>query len=267
MRHTRCAYSKKASWFGAFFFCALIFTGTARAGNTTACGTDHIDQWARVAYIYDGDTIRLSDRRIIRFIAINTPELAHEGRSAQPLAQQARRRLSQLLPVGSRVGLRFGTQHFGPHQRVLAHIFDSQKRNISALLVREGYAFAIAMPPNLWDSRCYFRQEAVARVRHRGIWSMDYYQPRRAARLRTHAGGFYRIRGRISHIGRSRHSLWLDMGRHVAVRIPRKNLPYFSALPLNQWRGKVITVRGWAYYYNHALNLTLPHPAMIETMP
>lgn len=267
MLHVWCRNDKRASWFGAFFFCALVFTGAARADSDSPCGTDQIDQWARVAYIYDGDTIRLSDRRIIRFIAINAPELAHDGRPAQPLAEQARHRLAELLPVGSRVGLRFGRQHLGPHRRVLAHVFDARKRNVSALLVREGLAFAIAMPPNLWDNRCYFRQEAVARAQDRGIWRLAYYQPWSARDWRAHTGGFSRIRGRISHIGRSRHSLWLDMGRHVGVRISRKNLPYFSALPINQWLGKTITVRGWTYEYRHSINLILTHPAMIEGKP
>lgn len=272
MRHF-CSFFREqrlirvAPWIGAFFVCVLLFSLPVQARQPNPCPGKHIDEWARVEYVFDGDTIRLSDGRRVRFIAINAPELAHGGRSAQPLAKKARRRLLQLLPVGSRVGLRFGKAHFGPYHRVLANIFDSHRRNVSALLVREGLAFAIAMPPDLKDSRCYFRQEAFARARHRGIWHLAYYRPWPAREWRTHAAGFNRIRGRISHIGQSRHSLWLDMGRHVGVRISRKNLPYFSALPIRQWLGKTITVRGWTYRYRQTFNLILAHPAMIENKP
>lgn len=255
------------SWFGAFFVCALVFAGFTLASPSQACGVGHIDEWARVAYIYDGDTLRLSDRRIIRFMAINAPELSHDGHPAEPLAAAAKQALMRLLPPGSRVGLRFGQQHFGPHHRVLAHVFDSHGHNVSIALLRKGLAFAIAMPPNLWQSDCYFRAEAQARTDRRGIWGEAYYQPKSANGPRIRRNGFYRLSGRITHIGRSRRSLWLDMGKHFAVRIPRKDLAYFSSLPLNTWQGKVITVRGWARFYYHKLNLSLTHPAMIEKMP
>jgi len=264
MLHGRCSYYKEASWLGAFFICALGFSAWVQARELSACAPDRVDEWAQVEYIYDADTIRLSDGRHVRFIAINAPEVAHEDREAQPLADAAKRELARLLPPGSRVGLRYGKEHYGPHRRVLAHIFDSQRRNISAILLREGYAFAIAMPPNLWQSRCYFRQEAIARDDHRGIWSLTYYAVKNADQLHTREGGFYRVSGRVTHMGKSRRSLWLDVNQHFAVRIPRKHLRYFSADLIDTLLGKMITVRGWARFYDHKLNLTLTHPAMLE---
>jgi hypothetical protein len=149
----------------------------------------------------------------------------------------------------------------------LAHVFDSRGHNVSVALLHQGLAFAIAIPPDLGQSSCYFRAEAQARADRRGIWGEPYYRTKSASGPRIRRNGFYRLRGRITHIGRSRRSLWLDMGKHFAVRIPRKDLAYFSALPVNTWRNKVITVRGWARFYYHKLNLTLTHPAMIEKLP
>jgi micrococcal nuclease len=269
MLHERCSCitTKRASWIGALFVWALVFPSFAHAETNSECAADHIDEWAEVGYIFDGDTIRLTDQRIIRFIAINAPELAHDGRRAEPLAEEAKASLSRLLPVGSRVGLRFDREHLGPHRRVLAHIFDSQGRNVSATLLREGQAFAIAIPPNLWQSACYFRQEASARTSKLGIWAQPYYLAKQASQLRTRAGGFYRVTGRVEHIGRSQRSVWLDMSKYFAVRIPRKQLQYFSNRPLDALQDKVITVRGWARFYNNKLNMTLTHPAMLENTP
>lgn len=267
MLHTGCSLHKKASWIGAFFVCALGFGASVYAKENKACGPDHIDDWGRVAYIYDGDTIRLRDRRVIRFIGINAPELAHNKQQEQPLAEAAKRALVRLIPVGSRVGLRYDKEFLGPHRRVLAHVFDNAGHNISAVLLQQGYAFAIAIPPNLWQSSCYFRQEGSARTRHKGIWGVSFYQPKSAKQLHTHAGGFYRVTGRVQHVGKSRRSVWLDMSSGFAVRIPRKDLPYFSVMSPETLLDKVITVRGWARFYNHKLNLTLTHPAMIESTP
>ena len=267
MLHTECSLHIRALWIGAFFVCALGISAAVCASEKTACAPDRIDAWARVDAIYDGDTLRLADRRVIRFIGINAPELAHDGRPAQPLAEAAKMALVRMLPIGSRVGLRYDKEHLGPHRRVLAHIFNSKGQNISAALLQQGYAFAIAIPPNLWQSSCYFRQEAMARAAGRGIWQTPYYQPKQAQQIQTHAGGFYRVTGRVEHIGESRRSMWLDMSKRFAVRIPRKDLPYFVAMPPATLLDKVITVRGWARFYNHKLNLTLTHPVMIESRP
>jgi endonuclease YncB( thermonuclease family) len=270
MLHGRCGRNTptRASWIGALFVWAIFCPGLIRAQSLaqTECPADHIDAWGYVESIFDGDTIRLRDRRVIRFIAINAPELAHDGRAAEPLALAAKTALMQYLPVGSRVGLRYDEEHTDHYQRVLAHVFDSQGRNISAVLLREGYGFAIAVPPNLWQSSCYYQQEAIAHTASLGVWGIDYYQPKNAQTLRSRTGGFYRVTGRVKHIGNSKRSVWLEMGDGFAVRIPRKALQYFAAEPIASWRDKVITVRGWARFYNHQLNMTLTHPAMVEAI-
>jgi len=264
MLHSWCVHIKKASLVGAFFIWVLGFPVLAQASADSACAPDHIDEWARVGHIYDGDTIKLTDGRHIRFIAINAPEVAHDGQAAQPLAEAAKRELGRWLPVGSRVGLRYDEEHLGPHRRVLAHIFDDQGRNVSAMLLRGGYAFAIAVPPNLWQSDCYFQQEVVAHTQRRGLWSLAYYAEKNADQLHSREGGFYRVTGRVTHLGKSRHSVWLDVNAHFAMRIPRKHLRYFSRDLIDTLIGKTVTVRGWARFYNGKLNLTLTHPAMLE---
>jgi micrococcal nuclease len=264
MLHGWCSLGKRASSIGALFVWALVFPYAVQAEPYSDCASGHIDEWAQVGYIFDGDTIRLTDQRIIRFIAINAPELSHEGRAAQPLAEEAKTALRRLLPIGSRVGLRYDKERFDPHHRVLAHIFDSKGRNVSAILLQQGYAIAIAIPPNLWQSACYFQQEAAARSTLAGVWRQQYYQPKNAQDLDIREGGFYRVRGRVDHIGKGRRSVWLDMGKRFAVRIPRKQLQYFASRPIEGFQDKVITVRGWARFYNNKLNMTLTHPAMLE---
>jgi micrococcal nuclease len=258
--------ARRASWFGALFVWALLTTNIvqARAGDT--CAADHIDEWAEVAYIFDGDTIRLKDERIIRFIAINAPEVAHHQQPAEPLGEAAKQSLSHLLPVGSQVGLRYDRERFDSHHRVLAHIFDSKGNNISAVLLRQGKAFAIAIPPNLWGSTCYFGNETLARKAQRGVWAQANFQAKNADGLTTRRGGFYRVTGRVVRIGKSRRNVWLDMGKRFAVRITLKQFRYFEARQLESLQGKVITVRGWAHFYNGKLRLTLTHPAMLENI-
>lgn len=46
-----------------------------------------------VQRVVDGDTLRLSDGRSVRMIGLNTPELGKQGRSDEPFAVAARKRL------------------------------------------------------------------------------------------------------------------------------------------------------------------------------
>lgn len=84
----------------------------------------------------------LADGRSVRLIGVNAPELAHHGRPAEPLAQQAQRRLAELLrDSGQRVRLVNGQQARDHYGRVLAHAFDARGRNLEEQLLAEGLGF------------------------------------------------------------------------------------------------------------------------------
>ena len=50
-----------------------------------------------VQRVVDGDTVRLRDGRSVRMIGLNTPELGKKGRSDEPFAMAARKRLEMLV--------------------------------------------------------------------------------------------------------------------------------------------------------------------------
>ena len=83
---------KKASLVGAFFvgviwhFPVLAF-----------CPQPDKPQWVAVRQVVDGDTLRLVDGRSVRLIGINAPEIGRKGRTSEPYAEAARRRLQALV--------------------------------------------------------------------------------------------------------------------------------------------------------------------------
>jgi endonuclease YncB( thermonuclease family) len=93
----------RASLAGALLLCAIPSLAAP------LCPADHIDEQVRVASMPDGDTLRLSDGRRVRLIGINTPEVAHDGRPAEPLAEEAHALLQRLVrEADGRLGLRLG---------------------------------------------------------------------------------------------------------------------------------------------------------------
>ena len=51
----------------------------------------------KVDNVIDGDTLRLQNNELVRFIGINTPEIDHEAGNSQPLAEAARDFLQTLI--------------------------------------------------------------------------------------------------------------------------------------------------------------------------
>jgi len=252
---------QKAPLVGAFFF-SWVVNGHAEQ----ECSTESYDEVATLQKIYDGDTIRLTDGRKVRLIAINTPEMGHVERPEQAYALKARETLRSFFSQSRVVKLKFGKEKKDRYQRLLADVFTQDGRNVAAQLIRRGYGFAIAVPPNLWSSECYFSVEQVARQANRGIWSHPNYLPKKASEISREKTGFQIVEGTITSIGESKKSIWLNLEKQFALRINRKDLRYFENTPILALKGKRISVRGWVSFYNGKFRMSVKHPAMLKVL-
>lgn len=228
------------------------------------CAADRIDERTQVAYVHDGDTVRLQDGRKLRLIGIDTPELGRDGEPDQPYAIAARDALRALLAQRQELDLRFDETRQDVHGRLLAHAFLADGTSVSAWLLERGYATILIVPPDDWNVHCYQAAERHAREERVGIWGLPRYQPMPSTRLEQTARGYRLIKGRVIHVGESAHSLWLDLEGNVAARIDRQDVGYFAGIPLRDLKGKKVIVRGWVYPYNGELQLRLRYPTGLE---
>ena len=60
----------------------LLLTLCAEAGSAA--------EWVTVKRVNDGDTVQLADRRFVRYIGVNAPEINHERNTAEPFGFEAR---------------------------------------------------------------------------------------------------------------------------------------------------------------------------------
>jgi hypothetical protein len=97
-----------------------------------------------------------------------------------------------------------------------------------AAIYRRGFSTP-ATPPPWWCHRTS-GPWSVTRQRKRGhekgIWGLPDYQPIPAEKLPGSTRGFRLVTGRVQRIGESRANLWLNLSRHMAVRIPKSDLVY-----------------------------------------
>lgn len=255
---------KRAPNRGALFAFGLLalwlLLPTARAAD---CLSFAPDEWALVKHVHDGDTLKLKDGRKLRLIGINTPELGRDGRPAEPLAKAARDYLRQILPVGSRVALRFGQDKKDKYGRFLAHVYSADRRNAQVALLEKGLAAAIAVTPNVANLECYLAAEATAAGQ--GIWQQKRFSGIESRDLNKRARGFHVVQGRVQRVGESRKAIWLNFDGGLAARIDKRDLHYFSVDP-KQWQGRRLRLRGWLYQTKGQLQMNLQHSALVQLL-
>lgn len=123
----------------------------------------------RVKYINDGDTVQLTDGRLLRYIGINAPEIDHARKTAQPLGFEARSQNAGLV-AGQVLRLEFDIERLDDYGRSLAYVFLADGSMVNERLLRAGLAFCLLRMPNLkYESRLLAAQRAAMRE-GRGLW-------------------------------------------------------------------------------------------------
>ena len=240
------------------FFLNLIFSGSLFAGclSKNALLAD-VEEWAKVAKVIDGDTVHLTDGRKIRFIGINTPEVGRGGEISQPFAHQAFLSLESLLANQKEIGLSYDKDKTDRYKRLLAYITLKDGRSVGRLLLEQGLAFSIAIPPNVKRIDCFRQAEEKARKSKKGIWQLPEMQVFRADELSSKARGYRFVTGQVSGYSESKKSLYLKLTSKLSVRIAKKDIRNFSKKKLQSLVGKNIKVRGWVNRYKEKQSIHL----------
>ncbi|BCX65761.1 thermonuclease family protein [Pseudomonas izuensis] len=222
---------------GAFFVSA-IWLSAAQA----FCPAPGALTSVAVQRVVDGDTLRLVDGRSVRMIGLNTPELGKKGRSDEPFAVAARKRLEALVAASDgRVGLLPGKESQDHYGRTLAHVYSADGNNLEAQMLAEGLGFLVAVPPNVDLVDCQQAAERSARQAGLGVW-------RQSPVLKADqisASGFAVLSGRVSKVQRNRGGVWIELQDSVVLRVAPNVLARFDAASLERLKGKQIEARGW----------------------
>jgi endonuclease YncB( thermonuclease family) len=242
---------------------------TDYAASDGNCSVKSFDDTAYIKYIHDGDTLHLKDGRKIRLIGINTPELARNNSPAEPYAFAAKDTLTKLFKQNKSIGLVFGKNKKDHYGRVLAHVFLGDGDNTQEILLKQGYASAIIIPPNTQFSDCYLEAEKIARCDNRGIWKNNSSRGNsilEAEDLTYKHKGFHLINGRVKSIDINKKGIWLNIDDKLTVGIRPENLTLFDLDTIKSWKNQPITVRGWLNSSNKSnpFYIRVRHPSSIQ---
>lgn len=245
---------KKAPALGAFLFGLVIVYGAAPAAALQV----------RVQAVVDGDTLRTHDHRLVRLIGVNSPEIGKDGAADEPLAVAARSYLSRLL-ADQPVTLVPDQETHDRYGRMLAHVLLPDGRSVQELLLEQGLASLIALPPNLDRIERYQAAERRARTQRRGLWSHPYFAPVAAAQLDPGRTGFRFVRGRVQRLGKSGRYIYLDLSDQFTCMIAYADWKYFPGRP-EDLVGKEVEVSGWVTARGGKLRLRLHHAAVLRIL-
>lgn len=174
----RAIFGKKGKQYRALtiFFLALIlaiyqlgfelFSHKRVLGEMAETGFEAVE----VAEVIDGDTIKLSDGRRLRYIGIDAPETKHPKKGKECYGDLASEKNKSMV-LNKIVYLEKDVSETDRYGRLLRYVWLDQNTMLNEQLVLEGYALAVSYPPDVkYQDRLRLAQE-LARDQGHGLWS------------------------------------------------------------------------------------------------
>lgn len=258
------------------FFVPVIITFIASTPPTFAgeiCpfpDSSHLEN-AKVKWVYDGDTVLLTDKRKIRIIGIDTPETRHHKQKGEAYSGKAREALREKLKQDDyKVRLLYGREKKDKYSRVLAHLFLNDGTNISSWLLQQGYAKTLAIPPNVEFAECYKKAEKTAQQKSFNIWKLKRNGLYTTDSISPKTKGYIRLRGVVKNRKRYKNALLLTLQSHhkkpIQVTIKNKNQRYFKSVNFDRLIGKSIIVSGMLKNKRNKRIIQLNHSSQLQIL-
>ncbi len=264
--------SKKALNISAFFVSVIFILFTPPptfAGEICPPPANSNLEKARVKWVYDGDTVLLTDKRKIRIIGIDTPETRHHKQKGEAYGARAREALRERLKQDDyEIKLLYEREKKDKYSRVLAHLFLNDGTNISSWLLQQGYAKTLAIPPNVKFADCYKKAESVAQQKSLNIWRSNKHRLYTTDSISPITKGYVRLSGIVKSRKRYKNSLLLTLeSRHkkpIQISIKNKNIHYFKSVDFDKLIGKSIIVSGMLKNKRNKRIIQLNHPSQLQ---
>ena len=172
-----------------FWIFILIFSLSAcdekeNTSNDQISSTDETYTKAQVTRVIDGDTIWVNiggDKEKVRFIGINAPELARDGKKAQFMAEKARDFVEKTIK-DKEIHLEKDLTDRDKYDRLLRYIYlekpsenpnleEIRDKSLNGILVKEGLAYSNYYKPNIKYQDFLEKLEDEAKENKLGIHS------------------------------------------------------------------------------------------------
>lgn len=164
----------------AFILLISIFNASCNSGSgkrnadkTDSSGSVQ-DGFLLVTKVVDGDTFWADDGTSkglkIRLIGIDAPESRKTfKKEVGYFGKEAKTYLTNLL-IGKSVRLEYDLNRIDQYGRTLAYVYLKDGTFVNAELVKNGFAMALTIPPNVKFVDEFVKLQEEARENYRGLW-------------------------------------------------------------------------------------------------
>jgi len=256
----------------------VIYLMSANASAAATCNLSDPER-ASVASVEDGETLKLTDGRVVRLIGAKAPmpPLGWRGDDPWPMVEEAKDALARLA-TGSEVELRFGGRRTDRHDQLLAQAFvvkDDERIWLQDEMIGRGLARVYSLADNTACTRELLDREAEARERRLGVWDSWAYRIQDATdlkRLDRLMHTYQLVEGTVTAVGEGQKWIYLnfaeDWRSDFTISVERRNLSAFTdaGIDLKMLAGKKLRVRGWLQWRNGPM-IVATHPEQIEFLP
>ena len=152
----------------------LLLVLLASGGTSPAADADSLR--VKVNWVDDGDTIVVAGDERVRYLGINTPEVAHKDEPVEPFGDEAKA-FNKKLVQDRWINLELAEQQRDPYGRLLAYVFLADGTFVNGELVRQGYAHLLRKQPKLryWERLLALQRQALKEKK--GMWSLPVVKP------------------------------------------------------------------------------------------
>lgn len=137
----------------------------------------------RVERVVDGDTFKLVGGERVRLLGIDTPEMhesnkllrdaARSGQDAKAIQVLGRRAYEFVRPMieGKNVRLEFDIEKRDKYGRLLAYVYLQDGTFLNKVIIENGYASPLTIPPNIRHADEFRELYKAARKKGLGLWA------------------------------------------------------------------------------------------------
>ncbi len=223
-----------------------------------SCGAAPNYSNIKVIEVIDGDTIKLSNGKLLRYIGMDTPEIRIKkgGKfvySPQPFSLESKDFNSKLVQ-GKHVKVEFDVEKKDIYGRLLGYCFVDGVL-VNSELIKKGYAVLYSRPPNIKYADEFVKNQKQARAGKKGLWAD--YEVISHLKAREYINQIKGVRGKVLNTYRSKKCTFLNFGKtwktDFTVVIFNNVLDSFyekDINPVNYYRGKIVEVTGRVREYN-----------------
>lgn len=252
-----------------FFFCLIALPSMGIADQPDLRQQLKKSTRQKVIKIIDGDTIILKDKIRVRLVGIQAPKLRRDpkGRKTWPLGESSMKALSDLV-LDKFVTLYFGGARRDRYGRALAHLFLDDGLWVQGEMLKDGMARVNSFADNRAIVPEMMQKEQQARLKGRGLWALDHYQPKDHLTAEKYQNSFQLVSGIVADVAKVRGTYYLNFGENwkedfTIVIKPLAARKFIKAnINPEDYQGKKIEVRGWLKSYNGPM-INATHPEQI----